>query len=430
MENRDRLRRDWRTMLLGISSLGAALSAFAIAWLIIVFGAFAPQKGRSILENVVIVTGITFIGAVFLPSVYYCIQRLRGREIPEAAPKLLKVWQGCLLAIVWAGTAMLAQLWVDNDIFKWFTPPLYLLAIGIPVYFLIRLVSGGLNAGSRQRFWGVLATSIALGVTLAVIVETMLVIVGLVIVGIYIGLHPEVSAVFKQITDQITNAPSIDAAMNAIEPWLNSPVAFLLALLFFSGLAPIIEETAKSLAAWTIFDRLDSPAQGFVVGALSGAGFGLFESLMASAMPDSSWAASLMVRGGSTMMHIMAASLTGWGVAAFRIGNPGGGRVLRLVAMYALAMFMHGLWNASAIMIVFGNLPLPAGAGAPNPFGTVLNFSGVSLLIILCITIPIVLGIINRRFRMMNPSVPVPLLENIPNLGSPDENEEKLKGVQ
>jgi RsiW-degrading membrane proteinase PrsW (M82 family) len=251
--------------------------------------------------------------------------------------------------------------------------------------------------------------------------------VGLVIAGVYIGLHPELTAVFTQITDQVTNAPSVDAAMNAIEPWLNTPVAFLLALFFFSGLAPAIEETAKSLAAWTIFDRLISPAQGFVVGALSGAGFGLFESLMASAMPDSSWATTLMVRGGSTMMHIMASSLTGWGIASFRIGTPGVGRVMRLVAMYALAMFMHGLWNAAAMMIVFGSLRLPAGAGAPDLIGKVLNYSGDSVLIILCITIPAALWFINRRFRM---TIPLHLPENLPDLPAPDENEEKVKGVQ
>ena len=109
--------------------------------------------------------------------------------------------------------------------------------------------------------------------------------------------------------------------MNAVEPWLNNPLVFLLALLFFSGLTPVIEETAKSIAAWTVFDHLDSPAQGFVIGALSGAGFGLSESLLASATPDSSWAATLMIRGGSTMMHIMTASLTGWGIASFHGSN-------------------------------------------------------------------------------------------------------------
>ena len=428
--------RDWRTILLGISSLGGALSAFTFAALIFVFAAFGllrkdyPQNDPITLQDVVIASGIVFIGAVFLPAVYYSIQRLRGKEIPEAAPKLLKIWQGFLLLLLWAGSALLAQRLVDNDILKWFTPPLYLLAIGTPVFFLVRLASGGLNAGSRQRFWGVMVTSIALGAPLSAIAEGMLVIVGLVGAGAYLGLHPEQLAAFKQITDQITNASSIDVALNAIAPWLNNPLVFLLALLFFSGVAPVIEEIAKSLAAWTVFDHLDSPAQGFVVGALSGAGFGLFEGLLASATPDSSWATTLMIRGGSTMMHIMAASLTGWGIASLHAGRTDGRRVLHVIASYTLAIFMHGLWNAAAIMIVFGSLRVQSNTGAPDPIGMVLGFSGISVLIILCLAIPLALVIINKQLRTAVPLTPIPLLENHPNLLPSDENGEKRKGVQ
>ncbi len=60
----------------------------------------------------------------------------------------------------------------------------------------------------------------------------------------------------------------------------------MVALLFFSVFAPLVEETAKSLTAWTIFDHLSSPAQGFAIGALSGTGFGMVESLLASVQPD------------------------------------------------------------------------------------------------------------------------------------------------
>jgi len=432
MENRG---RDWRTVLLGISSLGGALSAFIFAALIIVYtiiGLFdqgSAKNSQTALQDVVIASGIALIGVVFLPSVYYSVQRLRGKEIPQAAPRLLKIWQGILLLFLWAGAAGLAQLLVDNDILKWFTPPLYLLAIGIPVYFLVRLASGGLNPGSHQRVWGVVATSIALGSTFAIFIELMLVIVGLLVVAAYLGLHPELLAAARQITDQITNASSIDTVLNAVEPWLNNPLAFLLALLFFSGFAPVIEETAKSLAVWTVFDRLDSPAQGFVIGALSSAGFGLVESLLASATPDSSWGATLLVRGGSTMMHIITASLTGWGIAVFR-SSASASRVLNLIKMYALAMLLHGLWNASVILIAFGSLRIPSTTTTPDLTGTVLIFSGVSILIILCLAIPLALGIINKRLRTAIPIVTTGILETLPNLPPSDNMEEKRNGVQ
>jgi len=428
--------QDWRTILLSISGIGGALAAFSLAALIIVYTAFGllrqnyPQNNQTTLQAVVVASGILLIGLVFLPSGFYSIQRLRGEAIPAAAPKLLTIWQGILLLLLWAGAALLAQLLINSDILMWFTPPLYLLAIGTPVYFLVRLASGGLNAGSRQRIWGVVSTSIALGTTLSIITEMMLVIVGLVLVAGYIGLHPELLAAIKQITDQITNTSSIDAVLNAVGPWLNNPLVFLLALLFFSGFTPVIEETAKSIAVWTVFDHLDSPAQGFVIGALSGAGFGLFESLLASATPDSGWGATLMIRGGSTMMHIMTASLTGWGIASLHAGRTGGGRVASVIVRYALAVCLHGLWNASVIMIAFGSLRMPPNMDAPDLVGKVLIFSGVSVLVILCLTIPLALGMINKRLRTAIPFIPTSLLENLPNLPLSDEDGEKRKGVQ
>jgi RsiW-degrading membrane proteinase PrsW (M82 family) len=432
MENRG---RDWRTILLSIASLCGALSAFSFAALIILYTAMGllrqndPQNNQTTLQAVVISSAIFLIGLVFLPSGYYSIQRLRGKEILDTAPKLLKIRQGILLLLIWASAAALAQLLINSDILMWFTPPLYLLAIGTPVYFLVRLASGGLKAGSRQRIWGVVSTSIALGTSLSIITEIMLVIVGLVVVAGYIGLHPELLAAIKHITDQITNASSIDTILTAIEPWLNNPLVFLLALLFFSGFTPVIEETAKSLAVWTVFDHLDSPAQGFVIGAFSGAGFGLFESLLASATPDSSWGATLMIRGGSTMMHIMTASLTGWGIAFLHAGPTGARRIVRTLAMYAVAISMHGLWNASVVMIAFGGLRVPSNIGRPDLPGMVLIFSGVSVLVILCLAIPLALGIINKRLRMAIPIVTTPLLEELPNLPLPDENGRKDGGT-
>ena len=428
--------RDWRTILLSISGLGGALSAFSLAALIIVYTAFGllrqnyPQNNQTTLQAVVVASGIVLIGVVFLPSGFYSIQRLRGEAIQAAAPKLLTIWQGILLLFLWTGAALLAQVLISSDILMWFTPPLYLLAIGTPVYFLVRLASGGLNAGSRQRIWGVVSTSIALGTTLSIISEMMLVIVGLVIVAGYIGLHPELLAAIKQVTNQITNASSIDSVLNAAGPWLNNPLFFLIALLFFSGFTPLIEETAKSIAVWTVFDHLDSPAQGFVIGALSGAGFGLFESLLASATPDTSWGATLMIRGGSTMMHIMTASLTGWGIASLHAGPTKGGQVVPALARYALTVCLHGLWNASVIMIAFGSLRMPPNVGAPDLVGKVLIFLGVSVLVILCLTIPLALGLINKRLRAATRIIPTRLVENPPNLPVPDENVEKRNGVQ
>ena len=243
------------------------------------------------------------------------------------------------------------------------------------------------------------------GTSLSIILEGILLILGLLGAAIYIGFHPELLPSFRAFVNQLSNTGT-GGVQNVLElagPWLSNPLVFMLALLFFSGFTPVIEETAKSLATWAVFDRLDSPAQGFVVGALSGAGFGLLESLLASASPDPSWASTLLVRGGSTMMHIMAASLTGWGIASFRASR----RVERVLGAYAAAMFLHSLWNASVVLIAFGSVRLATNVSATDILGTAMTFSGATILIALCIVIPLILGLVNRRLRS-TPSLPSP----------------------
>ncbi|HEY9151245.1 MAG TPA: PrsW family glutamic-type intramembrane protease, partial [Anaerolineales bacterium] len=286
--------------------------------------------------------------------------------------------------------------------FRWITPPFYIVSIGIPVYFFARLAIGGLNAGSKQRLWGALGSGMILGPALAALIELGLVVLLLVGIGFYLAFHPELRMVFNTIKDQINSASNSDNALNLISPYLLNPVVIVLALLFLSVVAPVVEETAKSLTVWTVFDHLSTPAQGFVVGALSGTGFGLVESLLASVQPDSSWATTLLVRGGSTMMHIFAASLTGWGIASFRTTKRPG----RMIGMYALAMFFHGLWNACVVLIVVGSIHVTLGSSSDNLTGIVLTALGVSILAIVSLVIPIALGTINWRLHSVTSSIP------------------------
>lgn len=393
--------RDWRTVLLAIGSAAGALLAFAWVGLLLAYGMIAVVRGdaaagsESPLDLVVLASAFVVMGAVFLPAAYYSVQRLRGREVPPGAPRLLQAWLGILLTAAWIGAAIGAQLLLDAPIWRWIIPALYVLAIGIPVYFFARLAAGGLDAGSRQRLWGVLAAGIGLGTTLAITAELLLALLGVIVVAAYVGLHPELVAALRQLADQLVNMTSPDQALRLAAPWLDNPVALLVALFFFSILSPLIEETSKSLATWTVFDHLSSPAQGFALGAVGGAAFGLVESLLVSSNPDPSWATTLLVRGASTMMHIMAASLSGWGIASFRLtGRPG-----RLIGMYLLAMSLHGLWNACVVAIAFGSLrTVLASPGGPIN-GVILVSLGAALLVALSLAMPLGLAAANWRFR-------------------------------
>ena len=402
MQNRG---RDWRTILLVIGGAGGTLFAFGVALLTVLVNSIqtilhtSTKNSPSLTQTFVLASALLFVGAMLLPAVYFGIQRLRGKEIAAGSPRPLKIWEALLIVAAWIAVSFLAQGLFDSGILAWLTPPFYLLAIALPVYFLVRLATSSLEAGSRERFWGALATGMVIGTSIAVLIEMALLIIGLLVVGLYIGLHPELLMSFRQMANQLSNTSTLDDVLTVAGPYLNNPLTILLGLFFFSVLTPLIEETSKSIAIWLLFDHLNSPAQGFVVGALSGAGFGLLESLLASASPDTGWASTLLVRGGSTMMHIMSASITGWGIATFRANK----RFRFVIGAYALAMFLHSLWNACVVLIVGGGVRMVAGTNSPDPIGIVMAIVGVSILVVLCVVIPFSLGMINWKFRTTVP---------------------------
>ncbi len=176
---------------------------------------------------------------------------------------------------------------------------------------------------------------------------------------------------------------------------MTSPLVLIAALLVFSVISPLIEETAKSLTVWAVFDRLSTPAQGFAIGAMSGAAFGLVESLFASSTPDGNWTTTLLVRGASTMMHIMSTSLTGWGIALFKTRK----NVGAVIGMYALAMGLHGAWNASVVAITYGGLRYSMASGGRDVIAVGFIALGVMVLSVLCVGIPLSMATINWQFR-------------------------------
>ncbi len=429
----ERSKNDWRSILLAIGSVGGAVILFSSAALFVVYsliGAFQPalaDSKRTALDVAVLACALVAIGAAFLPAAYYSVRRLRGLEPQAVRPRRMRIWQALVLVATWLAAAFGAQFLLGNALAKWITPALYLLAIGVPVFFFARLAMGGLNAGSRERVWGALASGIGLGIAPSVIAELLLASLGLIGLGIYVAFHPELLSTVQHLATQLQDASSMEEILNLVGPWLNNPIAVLVALAFFSGFSPLIEETAKSVTTWAVFDRLSSPAQGFAIGAMSGAAFGMVESLLVSATPDAGWSTTLLVRGASTMMHIMAASLTGWGIGSFRASR----NFARLIGMYVLAIGLHGTWNASVVAITFGSVRTALGSGGPDPIAVMLMFAGSAMLVALCVAIPLALGLINWRLRAASapsPATILPLRSDEGRLETPEmqrESEEK-----
>jgi hypothetical protein len=391
----------WRGILLAILSAAGAFIAPGIAAVLVAYAALgfghngSSPDGSRALAAVVLSSAILLLGAILAASAYYGILRLSGRSIPLATIAPIPLWQALLMLGVWGGSALLAQSLVGKGAWQWLAPMLYLVAIGTPVYILVRLTGGGVDGGSRRRFWGLLATGMLAGPALAVAAEIMAALLGLIVLASYLALHPAELTSLQQLPAWLGNATRMRENLALLAPLLDRPVVLLIALVCFSVATPLIEESTKSVAVWAVFDHLRTPAQGFLAGALSGAGFGLLESLLASATPDQNWGFALLVRGGSSMMHIAAASITGLGIARFRLAR----RPAPMLGAYALAVMLHGLWNGAVVTLAFGGMRMSFGLHASDLLATVLMALGATTLVVLCLTMPLALAMMNRRLR-------------------------------
>lgn len=164
-------------------------------------------------------------------------------------------------------------------------------------------------------------------------------------------------------------------------------------LTFVSVLVPLIEEALKPIGVWLMADRLQTPADGFAMGILSGAGYALFENLGISVSTGTEWAQILTARIGTSLVHVLSTGLVGWAlVSAWRER-----KFLRLGGIFALAIFLHGTWNALSILSTGNALLAPL---AENPTSalsaSMASYVGMGLLVIIML---ILLVIANRNLR-------------------------------
>jgi hypothetical protein len=128
-----------------------------------------------------------------------------------------------------------------------------------------------------------------------------------------------------------------------MQPW-----AMFGVLAFGAVVVPLIEEIFKPAGVWLLAGRPLSARAGFVIGALGGAGYAIFESLALSSSGEQ-WAGLVSARIGTGLVHILTAALTGWAIArAWKTR-----RYWLLGVAYLAAVTIHSLWNGLTLFYSF-----------------------------------------------------------------------------
>lgn len=298
-----------------------------------------------------------------------------------------------------AGLILLVGYMIQ-DIFsiKWLALPILTVpAVILPIWAIVALGARGLFVGSRWRVWGILGVSLTITPFLLFMLEVVIVIGIVVFVVIYVAANPQAAMEFENLSRQLTfiDLESEEQALRVILPHLVKPSVVVPALIFFSIVIPLLEELVKPLGVWLLVGKLDSAAQGFVFGALGGAGFALVETFNVSGQMGE-WGIVLFTRIGTGLLHVTTSALMG-GAIFLAVRER---RYLRLLGTYLLVVLLHGLWNASALTVSFSAL-----AGTylqPGRFETLQWISAIGI-VVLAVALFVILIASNRRYQKQAP---------------------------
>jgi hypothetical protein len=338
-----------------------------------------------------------FVSVLLLPSGVLALFRLIHRQPPAWQIHHTFRWATWALAL-WVLALALGALVTRTPAVTWlFLPLLQILAIGIPIWWIVELGRRGLNIGSSQRAWGILGFGLVVNPTLIIILELLLMVVLAFAALAWVSSQPALLQQLTQLGDALrSSGPNPDAILNILKPYLQQPLVIFSGIAILSVLMPMIEEMFKPWVLWFLAPRGGmTPAQGFVAGLISGGAFGLIESLtLATNVSDISWLSIVVTRFGTGLLHSVTTGLMGWAIVSALNEK----HYVRLGLTYLLAVGLHGLWNLFGVFLGAGPL-LPANVGNTMPFATRLVFIAPAALGVLVVLLFVILIGANRRLQ-------------------------------
>ncbi len=346
-------RNDLATILqLLVTGLGLIVSLVA-AFFLAAFG-LAGILGEVVpldqAEPLFFMAWVAALMAVLaLPSLAYSLMRVMNRE-----PRWLSTrgpfgfGSASLLFLLWPFVLLLgSQLQTIQQVAWLVMPPLQILAIGIPVWWLIEVARRKLPIRSPKRGWGIFNITMFVSTPTAIIVELGVLLLLAVLFIAAISLRPEWLQAVQQLAMRLNGNPDPQELMTLLRPLLRNPFTVYGGMALIAGVIPMLEELIKPIALWPLAGRQITPAEGFAAGALCGGAFALLESLLNLATPlAEGWAGLMVGRSGTALLHITTTALMGWSLAyVWRHGT-----YIRLGVGYLLAAALHGMWNALSIL--------------------------------------------------------------------------------
>lgn len=214
-----------------------------------------------------------------------------------------------------------------------------------------------------RRLLSALSWGLTGGAALAMILEVGALVAALAVIALFMGANGQGGQLNQWLTT-LQNPDAVGSGGTDVQAQFNNPLMVLALIAAVGVVVPIIEETAKSLAVAILGRRLGCPRDGFLYGAAAGAGFGMLENVFYNVNTLDDWWSTATLRFGTILMHALASGLVGlgWYYALRRHDRR------RLLGLGLAAMALHGLWNASQVVIIKFTVD---SSGSGDPFALI-----------------------------------------------------------
>lgn len=381
-------KTDWLAALLfALGGLGA-LSFLGSGLGGLFYGALELSRGNPAAQTFLSSAGLIFAGLVLLAPAGLALLRLMHKAPP--------VWMGRhrlekrlpWLILSYPVVLLAGHLAAQQPTLDWLLlPPVHLLAATISLLGLLWVALRRLPF-SALRGWGALATGMTLSPLLAFSLEAIAGAAALIAGTFYVALQPELARNLDRLFTRLSYGnPSLESLQGILEPIAADPVVLIGVFGFIALLVPLIEELVKPIGVWLLIRRPLTPSDGFALGVLGGAGFGLLENLLQGASAEG-WLPLVIARLGTMAVHMITGGFTGWAIVLAKNEK----RYLRLLGAYLLSVAIHGVWNALALAVSLGGLSAVLPDALSVLAGIALFALGVGCVLLLVA--------VNRKLRL------------------------------
>ena len=319
-----------------------------------------------------------FEGLLLLWLAWLLFQRARGalsapeRELIAGIPRGAGAGLGALAIAAGALITVAASPWISALLL----PLLTVVAVAAPLVELCAVGVRSIPLGPRWRAAAMLGLGMTLVPLVIIVAEAIILAVFVVAAAVWLSTQPAAVRTLFELQSALERESDLSVIAELVTPLVFRPAVLASILAYVAVFVPPIEELLKPLGVWIFARSIQSPRQGFAMGAICGAAYALVESLGVGARGGVEWALAVGVRVPTGLLHVTNSALMGWAIVSAIQDR----KLARLAATFALVALIHGIWNASAVGVAVSML---GGAVAQPAWLPNLAAAGSAALIIL-----------------------------------------------